>query len=32
MHEQKIMKSNLIARDMCIGDSPEICAVRVRRV
>jgi len=28
MHAQKILKSKLIARDMCIGDSPEICAVR----
>jgi len=28
MHAQKIMKSKLIARDMCFGDSQEICAVR----
>jgi len=28
MNAQKILKSKLIARDMCIGDSPEICAVR----
>ena len=32
MHAQKIMKSKLIARDMCIGDIPEICAVRATRV
>ena len=32
MHAQKIMKSKHIARDMCIGDSPEICAVRATRV
>jgi len=28
MHAQKILKSKLIARYMCIGDCPEICAVR----
>jgi len=28
MHAQKILMSKLIARDMCIGDSPELCAVR----
>ena len=28
MHAQMKMKIKHIARDMCIGDSPEICAVR----
>jgi len=27
MYAQKILKSKLLARDMCIGCSPEICAV-----
>jgi len=32
MHAQMILKCKLIARDMSIGDSPEICAVRATRV